>query len=85
MGYEGQKHRGDHSWTGTMNESQGVFAYHDLSKTALLLIKKGKPDVNIVEDEHGNSPIFTAIREYGLTWTLLHSAFREYICIYKYK
>tara|TARA_Y100000815_G_C13121030_1_gene416852 strand:+ start:59 stop:667 length:609 start_codon:yes stop_codon:yes gene_type:complete len=45
-----------------------ALAYHDLSKTALLLIKKGKPDVNIVEDEHGNSPIFTAIREYGLTW-----------------
>jgi len=42
--------------------------YHNLSKTALLLLKKGNPDVNVVEDEHGCSPIFTAIREYRLTW-----------------
>ncbi|UII77319.1 ankyrin repeat domain-containing protein [Flagellimonas sp. HMM57] len=43
-------------------------AYHNLSKISLLLLRKGNPDVNIVEDKHGNSPIFIAIREYGLTW-----------------
>lgn len=47
--------------------SNGFNAYHNLSKTSLLLIKKGNPDVNIVEEKHGNSQIFTAIREYGLT------------------
>ncbi|MFD0963679.1 ankyrin repeat domain-containing protein [Pseudofulvibacter geojedonensis] len=45
-----------------------ALAYHSLSKISLLLLRKGNPDVNIVEDKHGNSPIFTAIREYGLTW-----------------
>ena len=45
-----------------------ALAYHNLSKTSLLLIKKGNPNVNNVEQKHGNSPIFTAIREYGLTW-----------------
>ncbi|AZJ31788.1 Ankyrin repeat-containing protein [Tenacibaculum mesophilum] len=45
-----------------------ALAYHNLSKISLLLLRKGNPDVNIVDDEHGNSPIFTAIREYGLTW-----------------
>lgn len=45
-----------------------ALAYHNLSKISLLLIRKGNPDVNIVEEKHGTSPIFTAIREYGLTW-----------------
>lgn len=45
-----------------------ALAYHNLSKTSLLLIRKGNPDVNIVEEKNGNSPIFIAIREYGLTW-----------------
>ena len=44
-----------------------ALAYHNLSKISLLLLRKGNPDVNIVEDKHGNSPIFTSIREYGLT------------------
>lgn len=43
-------------------------AYHNLSKVSLILIKKGNPNVNDVERKNGNSPIFTAIREYGLTW-----------------
>ncbi len=42
--------------------------YHDLSKVALVLIDTDKIDVNVVEDKNGNSPIFTAIREYGKTW-----------------
>lgn len=45
-----------------------ALAYHNLSKVSLLLIRKGNPNVNVVEEKHGNSPIFTAIREYGLTW-----------------
>ena len=45
-----------------------ALSYHNLSKTALLLIKNGNPDVNEAENKNGNSPIFTAIREYGLTW-----------------
>ncbi len=45
-----------------------ALSFHKLSKVALLLIKNGEVDVNIVEDKNGNSPIFTAIREYGLTW-----------------
>lgn len=45
-----------------------ALSYHKLSKTSLLLLRKGNPDVNMVEEKHGNSPIFTAIREYGLTW-----------------
>ncbi|WP_156032935.1 ankyrin repeat domain-containing protein [Sediminibacter sp. Hel_I_10] len=44
-----------------------ALANHNLSKVALLLLKKGNPNVNDVERKHGNSPIFTAIREYGLT------------------
>ena len=43
-------------------------SYHNLSKVSLLLIKKGKVNVNDVEEKHGCSPIFTAIREYRLTW-----------------
>ena len=45
-----------------------ALANHSLSRISLLLLKKGNPNVNIVEDKHGNSPIFTAIREYRLTW-----------------
>ncbi len=43
-------------------------SYHNLSKTSLILIYSGNPNVNDVENKNGNSPIFTAIREYGLTW-----------------
>ena len=42
--------------------------YHSLSKTSLLLIKKGNAHINEAERKNGNSLIFTAIREYGLTW-----------------
>ena len=42
--------------------------YHSLSKTSLLLIKNGNANINDAERKNGNSPIFTAIREYGLTW-----------------
>jgi len=45
-----------------------ALAHHNLSKVSLILIKNGNPNVNDVEEKHGNSPIFTAIREYGLTW-----------------
>ncbi|WP_289056167.1 ankyrin repeat domain-containing protein [Carboxylicivirga marina] len=41
--------------------------YHDLSNVTLLLIEKGNIDVNS-QDDHGNNPIFIAIREYGKTW-----------------
>ncbi len=43
-------------------------AHHSLSKITLLFLKSNKVHVNVVEDKHGNSPIFTAIREYGHTW-----------------
>ena len=49
-----------------------ALAYHNLSKTSLLLIKKGSPNVNDAEQKHGNSPLFTAIREQGLTWQEEH-------------
>ena len=42
--------------------------YHDLCKISLVFIKNGKIKINEVEDKNGNSPIFTAIREYGKTW-----------------
>lgn len=42
--------------------------YHNLSKTSLILIKSNKVDINLAEKKNGNNPIFTAIREYGLTW-----------------
>ena len=45
-----------------------ALSYHNLSKTSLLLIRKGNPAINVVEQKNGNSPIFIAIREYGLTW-----------------
>lgn len=45
-----------------------ALAYHTLSKTSLLLIRNGNPTINDAENKNGNSPIFTAIREYGLTW-----------------
>ena len=45
-----------------------ALAYHNLSKVSLLLIKNGHPSINDTDDKNGNSPIFTAIREYGLTW-----------------
>lgn len=45
-----------------------ALSYHSLSKISLLLIRKGNPDINAIEEKHGNSPIFIAIREYGLTW-----------------
>ncbi len=42
--------------------------YHDLCKISLILIKSGKTKINEAEEKNGNSPIFTAIREYGKTW-----------------
>ena len=45
-----------------------ALSYHNLSKTSLLLINGGNPNVNDAENKNGNSPIFIAIREYGLTW-----------------
>ncbi|NVK73131.1 MAG: ankyrin repeat domain-containing protein [Oceanospirillaceae bacterium] len=45
-----------------------TLAHHDLSGVSLLLILKGQPDVNLAESKHGNTPLFIAIREYGLTW-----------------
>ena len=45
-----------------------ALSYHNLSKTSLLLINGGNPSVNDAENKNGNSPIFIAIREYGLTW-----------------
>ncbi|AXT49444.1 ankyrin repeat domain-containing protein [Aquimarina sp. BL5] len=42
--------------------------YHDLSKIALVLIKSGRIEINEAEEKNGNSPIFTAIREYNKTW-----------------
>jgi ankyrin repeat protein len=47
---------------------QIALEFHSLSKTSLLLIRKGNPNVHITDKKHGNSPIFTAIREYGATW-----------------
>ena len=45
-----------------------ALSYHSLSKISLLLIREGNPDVNIVEEKNGNSPIFIAVREYTLAW-----------------
>ncbi len=44
-----------------------ALSFHSMSNIALLLIKTGKAEINSTE-KHGNNPIFTAIREYGLTW-----------------
>lgn len=49
------------------NALEIALSFHSLSNIALILIKTGKADINSTE-KHGNNLIFTAIREYGLTW-----------------
>ena len=49
------------------NALEIALSYHSLSNISLILIKTGKAEINSIE-KHGNNPIFTAIREYGLTW-----------------
>ncbi|MGY6648092.1 ankyrin repeat domain-containing protein [Wenyingzhuangia sp. IMCC45574] len=49
------------------NALEIALSYHNLSNISLILIKTGKVEINSTE-KNGNNPIFTAIREYGLTW-----------------
>ena len=49
------------------NALEIALSYHNLANISLILIKTGKAEINSIE-KHGNNPIFTAIREYGLTW-----------------
>lgn len=49
------------------NALEIALSFHGMSNIALILIKTGKADINLTE-KHGNNLIFTAIREYGLTW-----------------
>ncbi|NIK90713.1 hypothetical protein GZ212_01000 [Mangrovimonas sp. CR14] len=49
------------------NALEIALSFHSMSNIALILIKTGKADINSTE-KHGNNLIFTAIREYGLTW-----------------
>ncbi|MCB4800264.1 ankyrin repeat domain-containing protein [Neotamlana laminarinivorans] len=49
------------------NALEIALSFHSMSNIALILIKTGRAEINSTE-KHGNNPIFTAIREYGLTW-----------------
>ena len=49
------------------NALEIALAFHNMSNISLILIKTGKAEINSTE-KHGNNLIFTAIREYGLTW-----------------
>jgi ankyrin repeat protein len=49
------------------NALEVALSFHSMSNISLILIKTGKAEINSTE-KHGNNPIFTAIREYGLTW-----------------
>lgn len=50
--------------------------YHNLSRISLMLILKGNVDINAT-DNHGGNAIFTAIREYRLTWRPEQSVHRQ--------
>ena len=49
------------------NALEIALSFHSMSNIALILITTGRVEINSTE-KHGNNPIFTAIREYGLTW-----------------
>ncbi|TRZ42485.1 ankyrin repeat domain-containing protein [Robertkochia solimangrovi] len=49
------------------NALEIALSFHSMSNIALILIKTGKADIHSTE-KHGNNLIFTAIREYSLTW-----------------
>lgn len=45
-----------------------ALSHHDLSRVSLSLLQNCEANVNLADKPNGNTPLFIAIREYGLTW-----------------